>query len=611
MKIFFPYESIRPEQEKLVKDVFTAVNSGKKMLVHAPTGLGKTVSSLTPAITVALEKKKKIFFLTPKISQHEIVLETVKLVNKKFGLGLKTVDLVGRKSFCLDPFISNTNYGFYDACSKKKKEGKCKYYNNSKGKTMKQKKIAQKKKAVILKTFNMSYAETKEQCYLKEMCPYEITLEKCKEADIIIADYSHIFDSGIRETILSVSKTSLSDIILIVDEAHNLSERIRDMFTSNISVSVLENAEKEAKSIGDFETQEKIKDINKKIISLGKNLGFNSNEALVSEKDLEEMAFLLKESLLNVEEAGLKFLARRKTDNCSLLVLLNFIELFLQRGEHTLQLIEKRSSLTLTITPLDVADFSEKVINNAYSAVLMSGTLLPVNMFADILGIKDFVGKEYSSPFPKENRLNLFVEKTTTKYTERNEKQFDDIADVINKTVPKIPGNTIVFFPSFEIMNQVSERIRVSRKILKQEREQSNDEKTNLIHNFRLLGSRFGGILLAVSGGSIAEGIDFPGEHLSGAIIVGIPFSKVNLQTNALIKYYDKKFKKGWDYAYNAPAINKAVQASGRVIRTETDKGVCVFLDKRFCEKRFEGFFPKDFVATKTSVPEKNVGEFF
>jgi DNA excision repair protein ERCC-2 len=611
MKVYFPHENVRKEQAQLMQDFSRAIIDGKVLLVNAPTGLGKTVSSLAPAISYAIENKKKIFFLTPKISQHEIALETVKLINKKFGLGVKAVDLVGKKGLCLDPFLSNVNYGFYDACSKKKKEGKCKYYNNTKGKTPKQRAIANKRKTIILKKFGMSYSETKEECFVRELCPYEIILEKCKEANIIIADYSHLFDSGIRETILSFAKTSLKESIIIVDEAHNLSERIRDMFSISLSLDVLKIAQNEAKGIGKFEVEFTLKDIEKEIVSLGKNLSLNRNEALINEIDLDVLHKIARNNIMHIEEAGLLFMARRKIENCALLKVLTFIELFSQKNEHKLQIIERKNSLNLTINPLDVADFSGKVFNNVHSAILMSGTLLPLQMFVDILGINKGITKEYPSPFSKENRLNLFVEKTTTKYTERNEEQFDEIAKMINNIVPKIPGNTIVFFPSFEILERVAPKIIVSRKILKQERELNISEKESLIHNFRCLGNSFGGLLLAVSGGSIAEGIDFPGEHLYGAIIVGVPFAKVSLQTKALIDYYDKKFKKGWEYAYNAPAINKAVQAAGRVIRSEDDKGVCVFLDKRFSDKRFEQFFPKNFIATKTIEPEKEVQKFF
>ncbi len=611
MKIFFPHEVVRKEQFQLMNDFAKAIIDKKCLLVNAPTGLGKTVSSLAPAISYAIENKKKIFFLTPKISQHEIALETVKLINKKFGLDIKAVDLIGKKGLCLDPFLSNVEYGFYDACSKKKKEGKCKYYNNTKGKTPKQRAISNKRKASILKKFNLSYSETKEDCFVKELCPYEIILEKCKEANVIIADYSHLFDEQIRETILSFAKTTLNESILIVDEAHNLSERIRDMFTISLSIDVLQTAQREAKSVGKFEAEIILKDMEKEFISLGQKLSLSKNESILQDVDLDMLYKIARESIVVIEETGLLFMARRKTENCFLLKVLTFIELFLQKTEHKLQVIERKNSLNLTIMPLDVADFSGKVLNSCYSSILMSGTLLPLQMFVDVLGINNAIVKEYSSPFPKENKLNLFVDKTTTKYTERNEAQFEEIAKTINGVVPKIPGNTIVFFPSFEILEKVSPRINVSRKILKQERELNIKQKEELIHNFRLLGSGFGGLLLAVSGGSIAEGIDFPGEHLYGAIIVGVPFARVSLQTKALIDFFEKKFRKGWEYAYNAPAINKSVQAAGRVIRSETDKGVCLFLDKRFSDKRFEQFFPKDFIAKKTIEPEKEVQEFF
>jgi DNA excision repair protein ERCC-2 len=611
MQVFFPYETVRGEQKKLINDISQVVIEGKTLLAHAPTGLGKTVSSLAPILSYALENKKKVFFLTPKISQHEIVLETVNLMNKKFDLGIKAVDLVGKRSLCLDPFLSHVNAGFYDGCSKKKKEKQCKYYNNVKGRTPKQRAIAQRKKASTLKEFNMKHLEMKDLCFVKELCPYEILLEQCEKADVIIADYAHVFDEMIRETIFSQAKVSLSESIVIVDEAHNLANRIRGMYSISIDVNAVERAQKEAKSLGDFETEFLLKDMGKEIVSLGKSLSLSVFESKLEDSDLIPLKKLCKHGFEGIQEASTKFMAKRKKENCFLAKVLLFIEIFLVEKKHTLHLIERKNSLGITMIPMDISLFSSDVLNNAHSAVLMSGTLVPLEMFVDILGVKNGVLKEYASPFPKENRLNLFVDKTTTKYTERNEAQFNAIAEQLNKTIPLVPGNTIVFFPSFELLERIAPRVKVSRKILKQEREMKSDDRSALINNFKSLGTGFGGILMAVSGGSIAEGVDFPGEHLSGAIIVGIPFAKLSLETRALIDFYQKKFHKGFEYAYTAPAISKAVQASGRVIRAESDRGVCVFLDKRFSEKSYEKFFPKDFVAKKTLEPEKEVSEFF
>ena len=185
------------------------------------------------------------------------------------------------------------------------------------------------------------------------------------------------------------------------------------------------------------------------------------------------------------------------------------------------------------------------------------------------------------------------------------------MAEIIENVTLAVPGNSIVFFPSFEVLNSVEYSLKISRKVLKQTQLMCQDEKTRLINEFKALGSGFGGVLLAVSGGSIAEGVDFPGENLKCAIIVGVPFEKVSIQSKALIEFYNQKFGKGWDYAYNGPAISKAVQAAGRVIRTEKDKGVCIFLDKRFLNKEYRKFFPKEFEANINPEPEKLVSELF
>ena len=615
MKVYFPYETLRNEQKKLISDVAEAIHENKVMFAHAPTGLGKTVSSLAPAIAYALEQKKKIFFITPKISQHEIVLETIKLMNEKFGLNIKAVDLVGRRSMCVDPMLSTIGYasGFYEACLKKKKNKQCKFYTNTKGYTLKQKNLARKRKAPLLKEFNKSHGEIREMCFVQEMCPYEITLELTRNADVIIGDYFHLFNDEIREGIIAQAGFGLGEVIAIIDEAHNLGSRLIDMLACSIDIRELEKSEKEARNTGSFDAEFAIKDISKEIERLGTHLSIQRNSAVIPMEELDMLKKIGRDSLEKISIAATKFMKKYSAEGAYLLKVEYFINQLIREKEHTLHVVERKHSLGVSINPLDAAEISESILNKLSSAVLMSGTLLPLEMHADILGAKKPILKEYLSPFPKENRLNLFVDKTTTKYSDRSKEQYKEIASEINAVVSKVPGNTIVFFPSFELLESINPYLSTGRKLLKQEREMKNEDKYKLIHDFKLLGSSFGGVLLAVSGGSIAEGVDFPGEHLSCAIIVGIPFAKVSIYTDAMIRFFEQKFGsgKGFEYAYTAPAISKAVQAAGRVIRTETDKGVCVFLDKRFSDKKYEKFFPKDFVAEKTINVGKKVGEFF
>ncbi|MDD3160248.1 MAG: ATP-dependent DNA helicase [Candidatus ainarchaeum sp.] len=616
MSSYFPYEKIRDEQNQLINDISKSVENRKCILCHAPTGLGKTISSVAPAIEYAIKNKKVVFFLTPKIAQHEIVLKTVKEINKKFQTDIRAIDLVGKKGMCIDPMLSNFEFGFYDACKRKRKEGKCRFYINTKGKTQKQKEIAKRKKRDVIEMYNHGYTDMKDICQTNELCPYEITLEMSKKANLIIADYSHLFDDEIRTSILNNAKVKMEDIILIVDEAHNLNERIRKMFSNTLNVEMIENAKKEARSIGEMGSEITLSDMEKEILSLGKNLSFDKIEQKIEKNKLEFIKKVTKENLEELKESAFKYMTRRKIESCTLLTVCEFIENMLNEKEHFLHIVERKKTIGLRITPLDASEYASKVINNTFSTVLMSGTLTPTQMYADLLGVVESKRelKEYKSPFDQKNRLNIIVEKTTTKYTDRNNEQFNEIAQIINQIIPKIPGNTIVFFPSFELLETLATKINSSRKIIKQEREMNSEERENLIHKFKLLGEGFGGVLLAVSGGSIAEGIDFPGENLFGAIIVGIPFGRVNTETTELIKYYDLKYKKGWDYAYNGPAINKAIQASGRVIRTETDKGVSVFLDMRFGEDRYKKFYPKDFRPEKLKEIEeikKRIDEFF
>jgi len=611
MQVYFPYDKMREEQKQLIQDIACAIKDKKVLLAHAPTGLGKTVSSLAPALSYALEHEKKVFFLTPKISQHEIVLETAQLMNQKFSLGIKAVDLVGKKQMCIDPFISSVGFGFYEACSKKKKEGFCNYYNHAKGTTPKQRAISARRKADILTKYNCSHQEMKEMCAAKELCPYEITTEMVKKADLIIGDYSHLFNDDIREGLLAPAGISLEDIILVVDEAHNLPNRLRDMLSTYLDTGALDKASKEAKNVADFEIEFLMKDIEKEVFALGKKLSMDKNDAILEPKDLDKLRSFARGKLEQTESAALKFMTKSKSSGCYLLNVVEFLSEILREKKNTLHVVERRNGLRISIYPLDASEMSAGVLKAAHSAALMSGTLLPLKMYADILGITGAVEKEYKSPFPQSNRLNLFVEKTTTKYTSRSDEQFEEIALVVEHTISKVPGNTIVFFPSFELLERISPLIAIKRKVLKQERDMTSEQRGTIIKDFKKLGSAFGGVLLAVSGGSIAEGIDFPGENLLCAIIVGIPFAKVSIQTDALIKFYEQKFCRGWAYAYNAPAIGKAVQAAGRVIRTETDRGVCVFLDERFSDERYKSYFPKDFRAVKTKEPAGLVAEFF
>ncbi len=231
-------------------------------------------------------------------------------------------------------------------------------------------------------------------------------------------------------------------------------------------------------------------------------------------------------------------------------------------------------------------------------------------MYFDLLGIDRSRGiaKSYPSPFPKENRLNLVIPDVTTKFTERNEAQYKKIAEYLNKCINCTNENVAVFFPSYELLESISKFINTEKKVFVEKSKMSKKEKSEIHERFL---KQKGNVLLGVQTGSFAEGVDYPGKALSIVIIVGLNLEKPTLEVQALIDFYNDEFGKGWEYAYINPAVLRALQTAGRCIRSEHDKGVCIFMDKRFLWANYRKLFAKDMEIVVTKEPEKYIKAFF
>ncbi|MEM4245215.1 MAG: helicase C-terminal domain-containing protein, partial [Candidatus Nanoarchaeia archaeon] len=232
-------------------------------------------------------------------------------------------------------------------------------------------------------------------------------------------------------------------------------------------------------------------------------------------------------------------------------------------------------------------------------------------MYKDLFGIEAEM-KEYRDTFPKHNRLNLIIPKTTTKYTERNNEMYNKIGVVAAKLANAIPGNVAVFFPSYNVLEEVSQFLNeyCEKTSLTEVQGMSKKERQEILEKFKSYKDS-GAVLLGCSSGSFGEGIDLPGEYLRAVIVVGLPLSKPDLETKKLIEYYDKKFGKGWDYAYIYPAILKIIQNAGRCIRSRHDKGARIFVDERYTWQKYLSCFPKDWEMKTTDRPITTIEEFF
>jgi len=618
MDILFPHDNLRKIQTELVNDINYAIANKKHIIAHAPTGLGKTAASLAPAITYAIQNDLTVFFLTSRHTQHVIAIDTLKAIKKKHGVELIALDLIGKKWMCPIPGVDRlSSFEFSEYCKIQREDGKCEYYVNTKESGQK---LTVKAKDMLktLKFLNPLHTEDMVfQCNEKKLCPYEMTTSLGAKAHVVVADYNYIFNSSIRDTFLSKTEKELEKCIVIVDEGHNLPMRVRDMMTHNLNSMTLKNAISEALKYQYKETAQILTilmDILKEYESES-----SGNEKLVSKNDFMQKVARINEYQEVIKD--LEFIAeevREKQKRSFIGSIAQFLVKWEGEDEGFARIFSKTftkkgPALSLSYRCLDPSIITEPVIKMTHSTILMSGTLTPTEMYKDVLGFpKDTMLKEYESPFPKKNKLNLIVPKTTTKFTARSEGQFKEIAKVTSDIVNSVPGNTAVFFPSYHLRDEVNKYFTFMAKktTLLEEARFSKEEKLQMLEKFDDY-KKVGAVLLGVYSGSFGEGVDFPGDLLKAVIVVGLPLNKPDLETNQLIRYYDNLFGKGWDYGYLFPAMNKCFQSAGRCIRSETDRGVIVFLDERFTWPNYFRCFPKEWDIKISKEYEKEVLGFF
>jgi len=430
--ILFPYSNIRDGQKEFLDDVYKTVSEGKILLAHAPTGIGKTAAALGGMLNYALKNNRTIFFLTPKHTQHEIVIETLKKIKEKYNINFTAVDIIGKQWMCLYPDIDDISSNeFNEFCKAKKEHEECPFYKNAHSKKN-EGLIADKIKKEI-KNYIMHSEEVKELCSKYDICPYEITIECAKDANIIICDYFHIFSKSVRDTFLTRIEKELSDSIIIIDESHNLPERIRALLSHSISEFSIERAGKEAENVGKIYLHDAVLNLKKILINFGKEL--NSNNEIFIEKSkfvaavekgiskIEGPVNWKYDDFVNdVDYTGAEILKIPNRYRSYLNIIGKFLGSWNRDEKGFVRILKKemrkdatgryRDYFSLYYNCLDPSVSTSEIFNTCHSAVLMSGTLIPLEMYKDILGIADkrAIQKEYKSPFPKENRLVIIVE---------------------------------------------------------------------------------------------------------------------------------------------------------------------------------------------------------
>lgn len=609
MQTLFPFDTTRPGQVQFMDDVYRCFSAKKNYVVHAPTGIGKTVSALAPAVRYALENNKTVVFLTPRHMQHKIVVDTLKAIKEKNpDIDLSVANIVGKRWLCMLEDAKRLNSeNLSEMCKKLKAADKCPHYKKIFKKSGDLSPVAV---SVIdgLKKHIMTSEDAKDICMQNGLCPYEILMQYLKESNVIIADYYHMLHPFVQKMFLSKLEKDMGDIILVIDEAHNVPGRARELMSSHLTSDVLDKAIKESDKFS-------FHDISKNLRKLKRNV----EEYCIKHTGKDDEKLAKKDFLVNIVKklyddfnhfinelviAGDIVTNERKVSYIGAVgkFLLDWCgpDLGFVRIVKTERNMMGILGFEVCYDCLDPSMLTKNLFNKLHSVVLMSGTLTPVDMFMEVLGLDKIQTESLvlDSPFPRENRLILIKDDVTTKFTERSDEQSYKIAGNIVKTINNTSGNLGIFFPSYSMLNTVYElmgQFTVDKEILLEARGMTKNDKKMLFKKFAsFVKTDKSAALFAVVGANFSEGVDFPGELMNAVVVVGLPLERPDIKNQALINYYEMKFQKGWEYGYTYPAMNKVMQTAGRCIRSETDRGVIILMDKRFLWNPYRGLLPCD-----------------
>lgn len=569
----FPFESYRRGQRKMAVAVYKTVKDKKRIFVQAPTGIGKTISSIFPTIKAMAEASvTKIFYLTAKTITRQVAEEAVLKMQRK-GLRFKFVTLTAKDKICFEKDSS---------CNPEECKYAKGYYNRLKDAL-----------GDILQKETYDRATIEEYAKAHTLCPFEFSLELTLWADCVICDYNYVFDPRVYLRRF-FDENNGEKYTFLIDEAHNLVDRARTMFSAEIYKSKLLEGKKYLKG----KNKGLIKELNKLNSLMLDKKKLIKGECLIQREEPLEFYPIMKKF---ISECDAWFGENKdmEIDEDFLQLyfdILGFLRIseFYHEGYITYFSMEQKD-MKLKLFCIDTSKLLSAVLKRGNSAIFFSATLAPMGYFKYILGGREEDSiLQLESPFDEKNLCLLVAKDISTRYNHRQD-SYEGIAEYINLMVCGRKGNYFVFFPSYKYMNDVLEIFKDKyphHRIIKQESDMKEDEREAFLEEFKSSNS---GSLVAFSvlGGIFSEGIDLVGDRLIGTLIVGVGLPQISLEADLIKEHFDNSNGCGFDYAYRFPGMNKVLQAAGRVIRTEEDRGLVLLLDDRYITPGYYNLFPK------------------
>ncbi len=606
-KMPFPYRAIRDGQSRFIQRAYSAMRQGRNLLVSAPTGIGKTMSSLFPAVKALGEGlADRAFYLTAKTVTGQAAMEAAALL-QKYVPELRCVMLLAKEQVC---------------ASKKdlpelRQGARCRLCSNTDSITedMGRTYIAYRERelaalAELLTSADRMYTtdRIRKTAAAHKVCPYELSLDLSEHCPLIVCDYNYVLDDLVRLRRYFKDAARQEKYIFLFDEAHNLPDRVTATYSARLDWGMVKAlgalAEREMCDDGDFtaltaEFSRAMADCRElcteqeylRTAEDGEEIRCGYFEGNRIPRRLTEAAEKLARHIGRLIRDGSEFAEQLDPIYADLVQAVSVFPWFDEKFRFFCA--REGEDVTVQVLCVDPSGMIERMISPAVSSVMFSATLSPMDYYREITGQRHGETLELNSPYERENLCLIAYDGISTRYTDRKATA-EDCAEIIARCVEAREGNYMVYFPSYDYMKRVARRFRdimPECAMILQKPGMSYRERERFIRLFRSQQQAIVGF--CVLGGMFSEGIDLSGESLIGSIIVGTGMPQLSAERNIMAAYYDEKTERGHEFAYVCPGMNKVLQAAGRVIRSENDRGVVLLIDDRYGEPNMRALYPR------------------
>ncbi|MAU29884.1 MAG: hypothetical protein CMA26_02060 [Euryarchaeota archaeon] len=645
-ELFFAHENVRDSQGEMISDGVRVLSEGGFLLAAAPTGIGKTAAALASALQSSFDnrlstERSNIIFMTGRQSQHKIVVDTVRKINSRIPDGIpkiSLVDIIGREGMC-DHVEAMT--------------GKCNCEDDVVEESRKSRR-ADLRQRILEEPRHVDW--TVKYGRARKICPWAAARSAAGHADVLVCDYNHVFVENVREASLPAMGIELESSILIIDEAHNLPDRIRSGLERRVTDQVFRrardnieeykgNLQRKVDSLDIEESKDLIRarELEKQIDALQapvqewleklkiENENTRGDDLRISTTDFLEVISKSINGVLDDEQdddiSRVNGMVQRlfsvvideeedseedEQNDCTRIA--EILEICIRyRKSPALALVFDHSleQPRLTSHLLDPSLLGEEIFERCRGSILMSGTLFPPEMYSEILGVprEKASCRIYSSDFPISNRPVLIASDVTSKFTER-EMSMSLIGEHVRAVIENTKGNVAIFAPSYSMLDRVHSDFEnlgwSSKRVIKEEQRMSKRRVEAMISTLYEQKDMGGVAIFGVLNGKLSEGVDYSDNILDALVCIGLPMAPPSAKQDALIEYFTDKFdrNRAWKYVSLQPAVNSVLQALGRPIRKKEDRAIVVLLEKRMLERRVSDCMPK-MMRMQTSKPSR------